>query len=107
MQSIKLIYGRETRIREGAPSNYEELVAAARRLFNIDAPIKLLWTDEEGDEITCTSDEELNVAFGRMSFSTCKKLPFKFKVILMDEPERSEHADLSLTSDLTKFYAIF
>jgi hypothetical protein len=87
MYSIKFNYNGEVRraqvsVEDGAQIiSFDNVAAVARNLFMIEKPIKLQWTDDEGDTICCTTDVELAEAIRVMSSEN--KKAFKFDVVVL------------------------
>jgi hypothetical protein len=87
MYSIKFNYNGEVRraqvsVEDGAQIiSFDNVAAVARNLFMIEKPVKLQWTDDEGDTISCRTDAQLADAIRVMSSQN--KTAFKFDVVVL------------------------
>jgi hypothetical protein len=87
MYSIKFNYNGEVRraqvsAEDGAQIiSFDNVAAVARNLFMIEKPVKLQWTDDEGDTISCRTDAQLADAIRVMSSQN--KTAFKFDVVVL------------------------
>lgn len=66
MTSIKVTYNGETK-KVRKPSSFEELLQGVKSSFgDLPPTIKFVYVDDEGDEITVTSDEDYQEAISFM-----------------------------------------